>query len=346
MANLKTISVVVPCYNEAKFISKLLENMIAQDYPKDLVEIIFADGLSTDNTKAIIGTYASRYPQIKCIDNEGRYVPSALNAAIRRSTGEIIIRMDAHSIYPNNYWTVLVEKISLHKAQNVGGVWITKPGANTEMAEAIVLATSHPLGIGNAGYRLGVLSDKEVDTVPFGCFNRILFDEIGFFDEQLIRNQDDEFNGRIIKHGGKIFLIPSLEIQYFARENFTKLSKMFYQYGLFKPLVNLKLGSPATARQFAPPLLVMSFAELIAGALFDERVLKLLLLESLVYLAAILVVSVRLTRLRSVLLFVYTVICFPVIHFSYGLGYIFGLVKFAIRRQHLRNTNTTITSSR
>src|SRR6185369_50906 len=129
---------------------------------------------------------------------------------------------------------------------------------------------SHPFGIGNARYRLGAKEPVEVDTVPYGCYKRSVFERIGLFDEHLIRNQDDEFNARLKKNGGKIFLIPSLKIDYFARPALAKLSKMYYQYGLFKPLVNLKIGTPSAGRQLVPPLFVLTFLLLLVFSFFSK----------------------------------------------------------------------------
>lgn len=311
-----------------------MENLLQQDYPKESLEIIFADGLSTDKTKDILLSYREKHSFIQVIDNPQRVVPHALNAAIKASSGEIIIRMDAHSIYPKNYWSVLVEKLDEYQADNVGGVWNTQPGADTLTAQAIALATSHPLGIGNAGYRLGVKEDKVVDTVPYGCFKKELFARIGFFDEQLLRNQDDEFNGRIIKSGGKIVLIPTLEITYFARETYRKLWTMFYQYGLFKPLVNVKLGAHVTLRQFAPPILVLS---LILPLLLSSVVSTFFLLwlaVLMVYIIPIIIVSVRISIPHGIALYPYLLLAFPTIHFAYGLGYIFGIIKFIFFKRH------------
>jgi len=332
----KKISVIIPCFNEEKFIVQLIENLLGQDYPKDLLEIIFADGKSTDKTRDLIDGYARRFGFIKLIDNPQRLVPFALNKAILASSGEVIIRMDAHSVYPINYLSILVEKLFGHKAENVGGVWITIPGNDTRRAKAIVLATTHPLGIGNADYRLGAPGDKEVDTVPYGCFHRDLFGRIGYFDEHMFRNQDDELNGRIRKVGGKIILIPSLKIRYYARENFSKLWKMFYQYGLFKPLVNMKLGAPASIRQFAPPVFVLGICILVIASLFSTTAFYLFSAMIAIYVTAITIVSISQASLRDPVLVINTMAAFPVIHFAYGLGYIFGLVKFTMLHHHLR----------
>ena len=248
----KRVSIIIPCRNEEAFIGKVLENIVHQDYPADLTEVFVIDGKSNDKTAEIIKGYSEKHSFIHYLENPQKIVPFALNKAIKQSSGEIIIRMDAHAVYPNNYVSKLVEGLADYKCENVGGVWITKPGNDSVKAKAIALATSHPFGIGNAYYRLPNQKPKEVDTVPFGCYSRNVFDKIGYFDEELTRNQDDEFNARLIKNGGKIYLLPEIQIIYFAREKLRKISKMFYQYGLYKPLVNLKIGKPATLRQFAP----------------------------------------------------------------------------------------------
>ncbi len=346
MTDVPFISVVIPCYNEEKYIPSLMENLLSQDYPQNMTELIFADGMSSDRTRTLLEEFAKKHPRIVVIDNPGRYVPTGLNAAIQASKGKVIIRMDAHSIYPLDYWKVLVAKLAFHQADNVGGVWDTQPGADTDEAKAIVLATSHPLGIGNARYRLGGDQDSEVDTVPFGCFRRDVFDRVGYFDPQLVRNQDDEFNGRIIKTGGKIVLIPSLQIKYFARENRTKLARMFFQYGLFKPLVNIKLGSPATLRQFAPPVFVLSLVVLSVLGFWWRPFAMLLCLEILFYASVITVMSFAITRGKGLSMFWHTLLTFPAIHFSYGTGYLLGVFRFNILKRHRRNAYEAMKSNR
>jgi GT2 family glycosyltransferase len=164
--------------------------------------------------------------------------------------------LDAHTEFPQNYFTNLINNAEKLGADNVGGVVKTLPADFTVKANAIAIALSHIFGVGNSHFRVGAKTIKEVDTVPFGCFRRDIFNKIGLFDVDLIRNQDDEFNGRIIKNKGKIFLIPQIVVKYYARDTIEKVFKMFYQYGLFKPLVNKKLGMPTTIRQFLPVLFV------------------------------------------------------------------------------------------
>ena len=328
------ISIIIPCYNEALFIDKLLENVVEQDYPKDLTEVFVIDGLSPDGTREAISRFAERYPYIHLLDNDRRYVPFALNKGILSSTGEVIIRMDAHAEYSPDYFSRLVEALYRLNADNVGGSWITLPGNSTIKALAIAGALSSPFGIGNAHYRLENKMEREVDTVPFGCFRREVFNRIGLFDEELLRNQDDGFNAKIAHTGGKIYLIPDVKIRYFARTSVKSIWKMFFQYGLFKPLGNKKAGSPATIRQFIPPLFVLFLIVSLCGGLFFKSVASIGLSGFLCYTLVNLIFTYRVAAKHAQLRLVgYLPWIFFILHLSYGLGYLIGIVKFVILGQ-------------
>lgn len=322
-----SVSIIIPTRNEEAFIINTLDSIMAQDYPLDLLEIVIADGESDDKTKELIERYILDHSNVKLINNPERVVPYALNYALTIAKGDVIIRLDAHSKYPSNYVSRLVGELERLGADNVGGVWKTTPANDGVVATGIALATSHPLGIGNADYRLENEEVKSVDTVPFGCFPRSVFERIGAFDTDLIRNQDDEFNGRIIKNGGKIYLIPDVEIVYYARGTVTKMIKMFYQYGLFKPLVNIKLGDPATVRQFVPPLFVLFLLSIVLlpflPILFTQ--LWLGLLGFYVLLTFLVSLKIAIQNKRFTLIFILPII-FPLIHLSYGWGYLRGFV--------------------
>lgn len=319
------LSVICPIYNEEKYIESCIESILAQDYPKDDLEVIFADGMSTDRTREIVISYCKKYPWIKLIDNPARIVPPALNAAIDAACGDIIMRLDAHAEYPDNYFSELTNALHQLNADNVGGVCITLPINQTHTAKAIAAVLSSSFGMGNSAFRVGADSVKQVDTVPFGCWPKALFDRIGKFDIDLIRNQDDEFNGRITKVGGKIYLLPHVQIKYFARDKIRKVAKMFYQYGLFKPLVNRKLGTPATIRQFFPLAFVFG---LILGPIISLIWHPFIWIYSgvitLYFLIAILFSIKSSTNPRQIVLQTWT---YFVVHINYGFGYIVGLFK-------------------
>ncbi|MAX80976.1 MAG: hypothetical protein CL843_12490 [Crocinitomicaceae bacterium] len=325
----RMVSIIIPCRNEQPYIAKALDSVLNQDYVGDL-EIIVADGMSDDGTRVILDEYAAKYPQIHWVDNPEGVVPYALNRCIAKSKGDIIIRLDAHSIYPQDYISELTKYLSSLNADNVGGVWITKPANNSAEAIAIALATSHPLGVGNSEFRLENDTIKEVDTVPYGCYKREVFDKIGLFDTDLVRNQDDELNARLKKHGGKIFMIPSVKISYFARPNFKKMRKMFYHYGLYKPLVNVKIGAPTTIRQFIPPAFTLAQLLWLILALLGNFVWATVafVLIWAPYLGIISLVSAKISgKEKTPGLFMKLVQTFPQIHLSYGWGYLLGFFK-------------------
>ena len=331
------LSVVCPIYNEEKYIAACIDSVLLQDYPREDMEVIFADGMSTDATREIVASYTARYPFIRLIDNPERRVSQGMNHAIRASRGDVVIRLDAHAEYPSNYFSRLVEALAELGAENVGGVCITLPCAETDTSRAIAAVLSTPFGMGNSAFRVGTDRIKEVDTVPFGCWHRSLFDRIGLFDTDLVRNQDDEFNGRILRHGGKIFLLPDVQIKYYARDKIKKVARMFYQYGLFKPLVNKKLGSPATARQFVPVALVVGLAAGAVLSLCWSAFAWVYGAGVLLYLLTALAVSVGSGgSLRKILTQAWT---YVVVHVCYGAGYLDGLFRLLFNRPFTARAN-------
>lgn len=326
-----SVSLIIPCRNENNYIDTVIDNLIAQDYPSDKVEIIIAEGRSTDGTVERIQAKAAQHSNIFLIDNEEKVVPYGLNKAIKAAKGEYIVRIDAHCEYPTNYVSRLIEVHQELGAENTGGVWITRPGSESNIGKTIALATSHPFGIGNSHYRLGTDGITEVDTVPYGCFKKDLFDRIGFFDTDLTRNQDDEFNARIIKNKGKIYLIPDLEIIYYARPTLQKMSKMFFQYGIFKPLANKKVGHISTVRQLVPFAFVMyllvGLPISFIGPLFCYLYVSGIAFYFLINL--FISISIALKHQKGSLLLLLP-ITFTAIHLSYGWGYLRGIIKYLI----------------
>ena len=255
--NIHTVSIICPVFNEEKYIEACIVSILEQDYPKEAMEVLFIDGNSTDNSTGIIKRYTAQYSFLKLLNNPERIVPYALNKGLEAAKGEVIMRLDAHCTYPTNYISELVRYLYQLNADNVGGVWNTQPAKDTPICQAIAFASSHPFGVGGSMHKIGASKIMETDTVPFGCYKREIFDKTGLFDTDLVRNQDDEFNGRLLNLGGKIYLIPQVIINYTARDTLCKMRKMYYQYGLYKPLVNKKLGAPATVRQFIPILFLL-----------------------------------------------------------------------------------------
>lgn len=326
--NTNKISIICPIYQEVKFIAAFLESIIAQDCPKENLEVLLIDGMSTDGTRPIILDYAIKHPYFHLLDNPEQTVPYALNLGIKKSCGDIIIRLDAHCKYPNNYISELSRQLSELNADNVGGLWHTIPANNSTEAISVAVCSSHPFGVGGSEHKIGADTVHQVDTVPFGCYKKDVFERIGLFDEELTRNQDDEFNGRLIKNGGKIYIIPNIVIEYTARENLKKMRRMYYQYGLFKPLVNKKLGSPATIRQFFPALFCIG---LVIGAIlspFAAWIRWTYLTVLIIYAAISTIIGIKYTLIyKRISLMGYIPFTFLNIHLSYGLGYLYGYYK-------------------
>ncbi|WP_315557318.1 glycosyltransferase family 2 protein [Porphyromonas endodontalis] len=328
------VSIICPTYKEERFIGSCIESILLQDYPQDKLEFLIIDGRSPDATREIVNNYAARHPWIKLLDNPQQVVPFALNIGIEQSMGEVILRIDAHCTYPNNYISRLVDVLYQLKADNVGGVWHTKPANKSSEAMAVAEVCSNSFGVGNSHHKVGIKEITSVDTVPFGCFPRSVFDRIGLFDEDLIRNQDDEFNARIIKNGGKIYIIPDLEIEYSARPSFKKMSKMYYQYGLFKPLVNVKLKQAASLRQFVPVAFV---AGLFLGAglsfLFYWCWIAYGIIVVLYLLLALFQAFKYYRKTKNIATASLLPLGFFLAHFSYGWGYWMGIGKLLFRRK-------------
>lgn len=333
--NTNIVSVICPIYNEEKYIAKCIDSILSQDYPQDSIEVLFIDGMSTDNTRNIVSEYSSKHRQIHLLDNPHRIVPYAMNIGIKAATGDVIVRLDGHAEYPSDYISSSVHYLdTLPEAENVGGICITLPCNDSNTAYAIAIALSHPFGMGNSLFRTGAKDIHKVDTVPFGCFHKSLFERIGKYDTELTRNEDDELNGRIIKNGGTIYLIPEIKTKYFSRDKISKIRRMFYQYGLYKPLVNKKLGSPATARQFVPLLFLLGIV--LGGILsaFSIYIMYIYFAVLALYLAIGLFIgckyAVKYRRPMLTLLMPYV---FANIHLSYGYGYLRGIYKILANKK-------------
>ena len=328
------ISVVCPIYNEEKYIAKCIDSILEQDFPHDDMEVLFVDGMSSDRTREIVLEYTEKYKFIRLLDNPHRTSPYAMNIGIENAAGDTIFRMDAHAQYPDNYLSELYQKLQeLPNAENVGGVCETLPCNETNEAYAIAEVLSNSFGMGNSYFRTGISEIRKVDTVPFGCFHKSLFKRIGLYDTDLDRNQDDELNGRITRSGGSIYIIPAIKIKYFARDKMEKVRKMFYQYGLYKPLVNKKLGAPATLRQFVPVLFLLG---IVLGAVacyiwptFRWIYLALACLYMLICFYIGIKNAVKHKRPSLAILIPYALFN---THISYGWGYPPGIFKILFKQ--------------
>jgi cellulose synthase/poly-beta-1,6-N-acetylglucosamine synthase-like glycosyltransferase len=340
------VSIIIPCRNEAKFIGECMNSVIAQDYPKDKMEVLVVDGMSEDGTREVIENHIKQYAAIKVLDNPDRIVPKALNIGVRNARGQVIIRMDAHNIYEKDYVAQCAKYLYEYDADNVGGICTTLPGSNNLIARSIALSLSHPFGVGNAYFRIGSMKPRYVDTVPFGCYKKEVFEKIGLFDEDLIRNQDDEFNLRLIKNGGKILLVPEIVSYYYARDSLSKLAKMYFQYGYFKPLVALKIGAVLTWRQLIPVFFVGSLILSFLSSLIFKPLVWASFLILLTYFVVNLAFSFSIAMMKGFKYLPVLPAVFSAIHTSYGVGYLKGIWDFIVLKKHMRKKIEDMPSTR
>jgi glycosyltransferase involved in cell wall biosynthesis len=330
------VSIICPILNEEKYMRFFLESILHQTLKIDY-EVILIDGISTDRTREIVHDYLLKYPNLSLLDNPCRFTPHALNIGIDNCKGDMVVRVDAHSIYPSNYLETLIEASIKLNADNVGCIVNTLPSTNSKKCKAIAYVISHPFGVGNSYFRIGTSEIRKVDTVPFGCFKKSLFDTIGHFDEELLVNQDDEFNSRILKNGGQIYLLPNISVDYFARDSIRKTMKMFYQYGLYKPLVNLKIGRRTSTRQLFPMLFLVGLCIGPLSMFIDTKIFYLYIFIINLYFFIGIFFSLNTFEKIKEGVVLFMPLIFFLVHISYGYGYIFGKIKL-LSGKNLKNS--------
>ena len=323
------VSVIMPVRNEAHFIRRSLASVLEQTYPSNSMEIIVADGMSTDETREIIRDLASASEiPVVIVDNPLGIAPAGLNRAIERAKGDVIVRVDGHCEIDPDYVENCVSLLRAGVADGVGGP-IETIGSGSQ-AQAISIAMSSRFGVGGSAFR--TVSDREMftDTVAFPGYTRAIIDRVGPFNEELVRNQDDEYNFRIRKHGGKILLSPEIRSKYYSRSTFSSLWRQYFQYGYWKVRVLQLHPGQMSVRQFVPFVFVLSIVLLSVLALFSEAGRWIFGGVLLMYLAANLAASFMAAG-RSAKLVPQLSLSFGILHVSYGLGSIFGLIAFRKR---------------
>ena len=310
------LSVIVPALDEAKFIHKLIESI--EDVDETEKEILIVDGGSNDGTVEAVRELSKCYSNIKLVQNPERYVSHGFNRAFLQAEGEFIALVGAHAIYPKNYFKECIKVIEEGECNASGGFLIQEGKSNK--GKAIASAMSSKFGVGNTDFRTKPRRSY-VESVAFAVYDKRIFKKVGLFDELLIRNQDDEFHYRINAAGFRILMLPELKVTYFVRESFKKLFVQYYNYGLFKPLVFKKVRSGMRLRHLIPSFFVVYIVSLPL-ILFSI----LWLLPLLIYTTFSIYFSLNSkNRVRAKLL---TPIVFPILHLSYGLGFLNGLLKW------------------
>ena len=323
------VSIIIPCYNEQDTIQELLAAIHAQTYVREQLEVIIADGISTDQSRERIYDFQVEHPDldIQLVDNPRRIIPAALNTAIQASRGEIILRMDAHSKPYPDYISRCVDALETNLGENVGGIWDIQPRHTGWIPESIAVAATHPLGVGDARYRHAT-KPAYVDTVPFGAFKRELLALIGFYDETLLTNEDYEFNARIRKSGGKIWLDPSIRSIYYAQPTITGLARQYWRYGFWKWRMLRRYPETLRWRQGLPPLFVLSLIIGLLAGIVAPIMWASLGIEISIYLAILLTISTLTSiRKRKAFLILGLPLAIAIMHLCWGAGFLWSMIK-------------------
>jgi succinoglycan biosynthesis protein ExoA len=330
------VSIVVPCYNEEATILQLLDAVLAQTYPRSQMEIIIADAFSQDKTRERINLFQRDHDDLslRILDNERRIIPAALNLAIEESRGEIIVRLDAHSQPNPEYVERCVQALEEGKGANVGGVWEIHSVGKSWIAESIAVAAAHPLGVGDAMYRLNPKAGA-VDTVPFGAFRRELIDQIGGFDETLLTNEDYEFNTRVRQSGGVVWLDPQIHSIYFARASLLELARQYGRYGFWKWKMLKRYINTLRWRQALPPLFTASLIVLAVLSVWFSSARWFLSIEIILYLLVLIAASVQTAfRNHKSFLIAGLPLSILIMHLSWGSGFLFSLISSPLTQKH------------
>jgi succinoglycan biosynthesis protein ExoA len=323
-----TASVIVPCYNEQATIRLLLEAIYVQTFPRHEIEVLIADAMSTDGTRQVIDIFQSELPDlnIRVIDNPRQSIPSGLNIAIEAARGEFVIRLDAHSRPHPDYVERCIAALKAGQGDNVGGVWEIYPGGKGWLAGSIAVAAAHPLGVGDAHYRLGG-KPQPVDTVPFGSFRRSYAQQIGLYDETLLTNEDYEFNTRIRKAGGVVWFDPGIRSIYYSRADLIALARQYFRYGYWKGRMLKRYPETLRWRQLLPPVFVLSLIILSISSIYIPALAWVLLLEVGIYAMILLAIGMNMALKKDDLSLI---IGFPLavatMHITWGSALLWSLI--------------------
>jgi len=335
------VSVIVPCRNEEEHIQSFFGSLLALKLPAGGLEVIVADGMSTDKSRDLIRQFSNAGFEIRLIDNPGCIVPTGLNAAIRQARGQVLLRLDAHTEYAHDYVEECLRILERTGADNVGGPARTK--SKGSLQKAIAAAYHSPFSVGGARFHD---PDYEgyVDTVTYGCWRKETFAKFGYFDEELVRNQDDEHNLRITRGGGKIYQSPKIKSWYKPRGSLSALFKQYMQYGYWKVRVIQKHKLPASWRHLVPGAFVLTLAVLFLLSTFSflffgqssfnfQLSTFCFLLGVSSYALAVTAASVHTASKSGWKLLPLLPLVFPCYHFGYGIGFLRGIWDFVIRRK-------------
>jgi glycosyltransferase involved in cell wall biosynthesis len=330
------VSIIVPCRNSERSIGSCLDSIVATHYPTDRLEVFVVDGRSDDRTPEITTRYATAHRWLHLLDNPQRSVPAALNIGIRRARGDVIVRMDADSIYPPDYVPRLVAALEETGADIVGARRVTLPADSSSTAMAIALELSGSFGAGTSSLSRDARRARPPETVPFGCSWRDLFWWVGLFDEELIADYDEELNARLMRRGGRVLLVPDVVAFAYARPPLRQAASGYYREGYFRPLVARKLGRLMTARELVPAAFLASLVGSGAAALFAPAAVPVFAALGASYAIAVAASTLPLIPAHGLRHAVAVGMTLATLDASYGFGFLRGLWDLAFRRHRRR----------
>jgi succinoglycan biosynthesis protein ExoA len=321
-----SISLILPVRNEEKYIGASLDNIFKQIGIVGEFEVIVVDGMSTDKTKEIIRAYQIEHHNLSLINNPSKIVPTGMNIAILRAKGNIIIRVDGHCEIAPDYVSKCVKHILEDNVEGVGGPMNTI--GNTFLSKTIACAMSSTFGVGGSAFRTVSGKTLYADTVPFPAYTRAIIEKVGLYDEELIRNQDDEYNYRIRENGGRLLLSADVNSTYYSRGSLTKLWKQYFQYGYWKVRVLQKHPHQMSLRQFIPPVFVLALILSFLLLVFLPWGWVALAMVVGGYLLANFEASFIAASRKGWRYLTFLPITFAILHLSYGAGFLIGICKF------------------
>jgi len=337
--SLPRVSVIVPCRNEARFIARCLESIVANDYPRDKLEILVVDGMSDDQTWNIVGDIARERPEVKGLRNPRLITPAALNLGISHARGEIVFRIDAHARVARDYLRLCVEGLRKHEADNIGGAMETLPAHDGLVAKAIAASMSHPFGVGNSDFRVGTEQVIATDTVFGGCYRREVFERIGLFNERLMRTQDMEFNQRLRKAGGRILLDPTIRCCYYASPDLKSFARHNFDDGMWAilPFAHSEVV-PVRIRHLVPGAFTGAIILSSILGIWLEPLRFLLVAMMGIYVAASLVSSIHIAWRKHDFRYACLLpLVLGIRHFAYGFGSLYAVMKLVCNRKFMSN---------
>ena len=321
----------MPVRNEAGCIERAIRSVLDNDYPPRKMELLIVDGMSDDGTRNVVRQLSETDPRVTMLDNPRRIVPTAMNIGLKAACGDFFTRIDGHAEVPTDFLTRSIR--CLHEQPDA---WIAGGSiqtiADNYTGRAIAAAMQSPIGVGNSRFRLGNY-EGWVDTLAFGTHHKWVVDKIGDFDEELVRNQDDEFNLRTNLAGGKIWMSKDIQSKYFSRGSLSKLWRQFFQYGFWRIRTLQKHKKPAGLRQLVPLLFVSSLLALGLTGLVWRPFWTVLAAEAILYLSALLIGALDVGRKSGWRYAPLAPVIFAILHFAYGFGSLWGIVRFSILKR-------------